>query len=257
MAKPEDIGLLSVAVVVFILNAIELKLLLKRRKGLSNFEKMLLSMAVADFLVGIVQAVSSALRMADTKGSVFKFNTVLFLTVAASFNHVNAITVDRFLAVRWPIKHRVWITNKVVNFTIIGLWVVNIFALTPLFIEDSMDYVRYVLAIVVMSYIALMCVVYVFIVYRAVLHRRRSPQMQGSSRTDQTKKDFQLVIISLCIVVTFTVCTVPFCISAFVDEEIRKPFKYLLVLNSFFNPLIYFFWKYSERRSRHQQGTSS
>ena len=252
-----DTTFLMLAIIVFIVNTIELKLLLKELKRLSTFEKMLLSMAVADLLVGIVQAVISALRMSHTKVKGFKFGIVLFLTVAASFNHVNAITIDRFLAVCWPLKHKIWVTKKVVNISIVILWIANAVFLIPFFVEDSMDYIRYYLAITVIAYLGLMSLIYAMIVYKAIICRRRSFQSQNSTSTDQAKKDFQLVVLSLTIVVTFAVCTVPFCVQAFVSEEITKPFRFCLVLNSFFNPLIYFFWKYTERRSKRQELTLS
>lgn len=252
-----DIAFLILAIIIFIVNTIEVKLILKERKGLSIFEKMLLSMAAADLLIGIGQGVISALRMSHTKVRGFKFNTILFLTVAVSFNHVNAITVDRFLAVCWPLKHKIWVTKKVVNISIVILWVANAGFLVPLFVKDSMDYIRYILAIIVISYLALMSFIYAVIVYKAIICRRRSFQSQSSTTADQAKKDFQLVMLSITIVVTFAVCTVPFCIQAFISEEIAKPFKFCLVLNSFFNPFIYFFWKYAERKSRKQASTST
>ena len=255
MAEIKDIGLLSLAIIIFIVNSVELKLLLNRHKNLSSFEKTLLSMAVADLLVGIIQTVISALKLSDIDVQGFEFNNILFFTVAASFDHGCAITIDRFLAVCWPLKHKIWITKKVVNISIVFLWVPNVIFLIPLIFEESMDYIRYTLAIVVISYLGLMILIYAIIVYKAIICRRRSFQNRNSTSIDQAKKDFQLAMLSLTIVVTFAVCTVPFCITTFITKKIIRPVKFFLILNSFFNPLIYFFWIYAERRLRKQQST--
>ena len=257
MVKEKDIALFVVAVLVFIVNAIELKLLFRGLRKLSVFEKLLLSMAFADILVGIIQALVSTLRMAGVKVPGIGSTTVLLFTIAASFDHVNAITIDRFLAVYWPIKHRIWVTNKIVIITIIILWVFNAFAFIPLFVDDSMDYIRYIVALVAIIYMGLMMIIYPIIIYKAVICRRRSLQCQNATAKDHEKSDFQLVIISLCIVVTFVACTMPFCVSAFISEDIPWPVMSLAILNSFFNPFIYFFWKLRERNSRGRQSTST
>ena len=257
MASEKNISLLSLAIPVVIVNIIEIILLLTRMKMLSNFEKMLFSLAVADLLVGFAQGIVSFLKIADVDFKGIKFNSIFLFTLAASFNHVNAITVDRFLAVCWPIKHRLWVTKKVIITCVIILWVLNGFMLIPLFVADSLDYIRRILAILSVIYAGLMTFIYSFIIYKAIICRRKSFQGQSSVNAEQAKKDFQLVIISACIVVTFMICTIPLAISAFISEELPWPVKFVLILNSFFNPFIYFFWKFSERRSRNQRSSSS
>ena len=251
-----DVTLLSLSVPVVIVNLVEIVLLIRQLKCLTNFEKVMLSLAFADLLVGAVQALISLMKLSDVDTKGMKFNSLLLFTLAASFNHVNAITADRFLAVCYPIKHRLWNSTKTNVITISILWLANLVMLTPLFVADSMDYMRYILAILAVVYIGLMSFVYAFIVHRAMLSRRKF-QGENNASTAQAKKELQLVMISVCIVVTFMACTLPLSISAFIYEELPQIVKALLISNSIFNPLIYFFWKYAERRSRRNQSSSS
>lgn len=252
-----NVTLLAFSIAVMIINAIEIALLIKGRRILSNFEKMMFSLSVADLLVGFTQALTSILKLCDTDTKALKFNSLLLFTIAASFNHVNAITADRYLAICWPIKHRIWNTPRTATIVISCLWLANIIMLTPLLANDSLDYIRRILAIMTFLYIALMCFAYAFIVYRAIICRRKSFRGESNASAAQAKKDLQLVFVSVGIVVTFIVCTLPLAITVFIYEELPKPAKVMILLNSLFNPFIYFFWKFSERRSRRNQDSAS
>ena len=229
---------------IVLVNVPEIILIAKAKKSLSLFHFLLLSLAVTDLLVGLSQFSITVLEVHGIKRKKFKLNSILYFTIAASVNHVNAITVDRFLAIIRPLKHKYLVSRRRIAIYIAITWCISIVTLMPLFVADSMDYVRWILSIIMYAYSGVMIFVYSFIIYRVVVVRGRAISIASQQdNATQASKDVQLVVVSVFLTITFMICTIPFCVCAFITESVPKPVKYLLLSNSLCNPFVYFFWK--------------
>ncbi|XP_065057912.1 5-hydroxytryptamine receptor 2C-like [Rhopilema esculentum] len=257
MVSSNHLTELLITSVIILVNGPEIILILKAKKSLSLFQVLLLSLAVTDLLVGLLQFILTVLQLYDVEIKSFKLNSILYFTIAASVNHVNAITADRFIAIRWPLKHRHLVSRRRIAIYIAITWCISIVMLMPLFIRNSMEYVKYILSIVMFAYSGVMVFVYSFIIYRVVVVRGRviSIAAQQDNAT-QASKDVQLVVVSVVLTITFMICTVPFCVCAFITNHSPKTVKYLLLSNSLCNPCIYFFWKLLQARFKTPRPTT-
>jgi len=116
---------LSFGVLVFVLNVLEVYLLVrvKRRK---IFEEILLSLSVADLLFGLSNAIICAVYIADQKNEAIMTltYTTYFFFVLTSILHLSLITADRLWAVWKPIKHRISLTKRL-RVTAISLFLID------------------------------------------------------------------------------------------------------------------------------------
>jgi len=131
---------LSFGVLVFVLNVLEVYLLVrvKRRK---IFEEILLSLSVADLLFGLSNAIICAVYIADQKNEAIMTltYTTYFFFVLTSILHLSLITADRLWAVWKPIKHRISLTKSRVRKVLILIWVVALVTAISLFLIDKLS----------------------------------------------------------------------------------------------------------------------
>ena len=249
---------LTLASAIILVNVAEIILIFKARKNCSLFQRLLLSLAVADLLVGLSQ-LTLPIALPDAKMKQYKLDGILCFTIAASVNHANAITGDRFLAICWPLKHRYLISRKRILIIIAVTWCISFVMLTPRLIGDNFNHVRYIFSIATFAYSCAMIFVYTFIIYRVVVIRRKgiSKTAKGITNATQASKDAQLVVVSVTLTTTFLLCTIPFCVFTFITESIPPPAKYLLLFNSLCNPIVYFFWKFLQSKSKTLKPTMS
>ncbi len=87
------------------------------------------SLAVTDLLTPFVRVLYIAVSMFEAKwifGCVWcKLSSVLgVLLCASSIMHLCAISIERFIVIKWPLRHHQWISKPRVAFVITNIWIV-------------------------------------------------------------------------------------------------------------------------------------
>ena len=215
---------------------------------------LLLSLAVSDLGVGLL---AQPLYVARIVNPTNFFQTVLWITstlfVYASFFHVVAISVDRFLAIHLHLRYQELVTHKRVFAVVISIWILSV--LFTLFIF----YLK--LGKPVLVGMAFMCgfsfiisgIAYSRIYFTASHHANQiqvlQMQVAQNSQMESAARKRKSAISMFYVYLVFLVCYLPqYC--ATVAYLIQSPpsitlrvtglfSKTLVFLNSSLNPVIY------------------
>ena len=245
---------IATSLFVIIANSIEIVLLLKRRTHLLPYELLLVSLSVADLLVGVAQCAVSILWLLSFmhKGA----SAPMWTSVAISIFHVQLLTYDRLSAVATPLKHKVCCTKRSTLISISCVWVLSASLLLQIFIPEILKIIKDIVAQSLICLGCLLIIAYTYIIYKTVISRRRNPNLQSSRSVEQRKRDRRLVYMSVMITFMFLLLTLPFAIyekmlgNGASNHVIPFILRFALLLNSLMNTLIYFFWKFIEDRAK-------
>ena len=258
----ENSAYIPVAALIIIFNIVEIILIL-RIKNRTMFDKLLLSLALSDVIVGVVVAIFQGFHQHMMNNTWLKPKVVVnvfLLSMTFSTTNLFAIALDRFLSVQFPIKHRILCTNRRANIFIVALWMVClVFATASGFITWTLD-IRFISNILSVS--LLVFGVFIITLYCAVFHLICKRKMRAT-RTDGKEvvlarasialflkgpyKAERSVFFTGCIVtISFIICSYPFAFNLLILQNFKLLFvtQFLIVLNSLFNPFIYFFKKW-------------
>ena len=268
----KDIILIIVALAAALLNIVEIVLIL-RIKSKKFFDKLLLSLAVSDAAVGMVYSSLKICQIAITQRLLWQsmdFRQKSFgLSILYSVGNLLAISVDRLLAVKYPIKHRMMLTNRRANIAIILLWVLNtmlasLCGLIAFQWPRNLKYLLYTTKVLVIVYGVLFAAIYSHIFYLMCKRKVLTASTVGESSTARlrcfamfSKRPFKaestILFTGATVTVTFIICTYPSAFEFFITQNSTFSFAsmLMLLLNSVLNPIIYFFKSYiCSRRER-------
>ena len=245
----QTISFFVITCIIIIINFIETLILIRNRERLTNYECHLLSLSISDLLVGISKgSVSFIITIGVIKVPTDQELSIVWFSVACSLSHTAAITCDRLLAVLYPMKHRVLSTRRNIMIMLVIAWSFSllVFPITFTAIHD----IKLCLSVVILITSILILISYGFIINKAVIKRRRflSTSTNCREQTVKMKKEFNLVCMCFLISITFVSMMLPFSISAILHDEPSINTRLLLVANSIANPIMYFFWKYIDRK---------
>ena len=269
-----NVILLVIAVFAIILNLTEIHLIRKKWKKATDFEVLLLHLGIADFLTGIGFLVIASLGIAayakkEPKSNYYSFISMgvvtFFCIVSTKF--VIVIGIERLLAIKLPLKHRLWHTTRKTMYKRIGaVWVVSLIVISSAYLSDyfiqkskgrSGPMSRF-LAYALAAYLSLgACIVIVTYSWLLQAVVKRSEKSFNFDKKDYKKspnicrkafcKEKATVIVCWLVSGTFLVCNIP-TIVALYSGEMSGAAVSLSSLNSVMNPLIYFFKGYVEKR---------
>ena len=267
--KPEntkDIVYVSVGLGIIALNIAEIRFI-SRIKHKKTFDKLLLSLAVSDIFVGISVAVFKVLDLTFDKEDLAwteesAFAQLFLFSLTFSFTNLLAISIDRYLAVKFPIKHRIIVTPKCSNIAILFVWLIS---LVPLVLSlllivlwsDNSEYFLQVSSIVILIFGAFLVAIYATILLSIYRNRVKTlgRNLDGKTKWQKLISIFKApgtaersVFFSCCFVASsFILSTYPFGIEYLVTQsgnDISFVSKLLILLNSLLNPFTYFFKSY-------------
>ena len=262
MSEPEYFTDLIVSALVIIVNLIEMYLISERRRHITTYEALLLSLSAADFLVGVSTLVFTVGRNEAISAAISIGSQMFYSTLTSSLLHLAALTIDRAIAVAYPLKHRYWASKTRIAISIILLWIISIaFSLPLVFMHDVSTYKKTVLGYSMLVVSGVMVISYAIIIYIAVIRRRQQLQTSTGNRSNQQRneiqKDLRLVLMSFTVVLSYTGLTLPFVIKIIEVNAKNKTTqrgsnyyeRLAFITNSVMNSLIYFFWKFLEQRT--------
>ena len=253
----EDIILLIVSIPIIIANAAEIKLLMKRRAHFVPYEQLLLSLSICDLLVGISMGILSIVDLAARGQSSMEVVKVagaisLWCSVLLSVLHINWLATDRYIAVSYPFRHKIWVTKRKIDLTIAFTWMSSITSAVFSAVFRGSNVIRTSLKDSVLSGCATVIILYSIIVYRVAVERRRVVAGGQSAQHAQRRgRERRLVLICLIVVAVCLISSLPFIVLTYMTK-CSFAGDILLVCSSLLNPFIYYFWKYFEQRRGNQ-----
>ena len=263
MSEPhdEDKSFIAVGFMIIVTNLVEI-ICIVRKKDKTPFEKLLLSLALSDLLVGVITTVYKTLDLVlGQKPWLLDKMTVVVFTLSTIFSLQNllAITIDRFLAIRFPIKHRILVTPRRINALITFIWLLSLLVgvgldlILVIVVQSGYDIVMVsstggIIAIGTVINIIYFCIIK-FLFTRQVKVTARPEDGKVLQRIQELfrgpqKTERAVLLSSVVVAASFIICTFPFAIEylRFRDgEHLSFASKMLIVLNSLLNPFVYFF----------------
>ncbi|XP_026151909.1 trace amine-associated receptor 13c-like [Mastacembelus armatus] len=264
------IGLFSVSVLTVALNLLIIISISYFRQLHTNTNTLLLSLAVSDFLVGLVLMPGETLRhtdcwfLGDLMCSLYKY--VSFIIATTSVENMVLISADRYVAICDPLHYPTRVTDRRVKLCVCLCWLGSVFYYSLFFKDELTEPGRYNSCygqcVFVISYIAgvvdlvltfiapvtVIIVLYmrVFVVAvsqaRAMRSHITAVTLQRSVTT--TKSELKAARTLGVVVVVFLMCFCPYyCVSLAGDTSVSGSSAafvlYLYYFNSCLNPLIY------------------
>lgn len=261
MTEREYLTNFIVSAVIIIVNIIEIFLIAKRRRHITTYEALLLSLSVADFLVGVSTVVFTIGQNKSMSAAILVGSPMFYFTLMSSLLHLSTLTIDRAIAVAYPLKHRYWVSKTRIVLCIISLWVISLaFSLPLVLMHNVSTYKKIVLGYFMLVVSGVMVISYAIIIYIAVVRRRQRLQTSTGAWTDQQgndiKKDLRLELMSFTVVLSYIGLTFPFVAKIVTQRKSNYYEKLAFIINSVMNSLVYFFWKFLEQRAARRRKRS-
>lgn len=127
--ETQELIFVGTGFVTILINVIEIAFILKLKKK-SSFDKLILSLAASDLLVGIVVTAFKIVDFIYGQQTWLEediFSVVFVMSSLLSMKNLLAITIDRYLTVRFPIGHRFLVTGRRVNKALVIIWFTALF----------------------------------------------------------------------------------------------------------------------------------
>ncbi|XP_078357407.1 adenosine receptor A2a-like [Oculina patagonica] len=227
------------------------------RSSPSNF--ILLSMAVADLLVGLVVCPLTAhwgwaiSRHKDTSFSLL-FAVVSFL-LNVSVSHMFLLTVDRFFALVTPLQYRAKVTNKRVSIATVTCWIYFLlFGCVLGLLQEYYAIVGTIYNLQILCFLVSMMVLYVVILWRFHRHSKmvelkEQPKANRQMILQRERRLWKAITTVIC---AFLVCFMPWFIiqiTLYVCLPCHRNLSFLMMsfvcatgltyANSALNPFLY------------------
>ncbi|XP_057305315.1 uncharacterized protein LOC130642243 [Hydractinia symbiolongicarpus] len=235
------------------------------RKLRSPFLYFIVNLAISDLIVGVITMPISVYNH-TTESLDIKENKPLkrrilhlsfFISVTASILNLMALSIDRYIAITFPLKYRKYLSWRKCWITSAGIW---LFSLTVPFVYIKIGFIDYLMAFAsygILSALIILVVTYVRI-YKFL--RGQTADLKKQLRTTSTAaEEFRLkrlimerkvtrvfIIILTIFIATYIPATImiyilqycPHCDCTF--RHYLRDFEFLLIcLNSCLNPFIY------------------
>ena len=234
----------------------------RKRLRSSKLNWFIISLAVADFLVGL----SFYPPLFFCEGWISCHTSIMksfrWIFIYSSVCNLCALTVDRYLAITSPIYHRTKVSERVVVVLITLSWLVPVvlrgFVFIPLYYVHKRKTLELVLPILLVIFEALPCLlISVAVVRISIIAKRQKLQHENKSKESshikvKTKRGFTALKMILLVAFFFIICyslevyysmcknVLKLCEDTEIFQMIRRLF---LIANSAANPFVYAYLK--------------
>ena len=286
---------LATAVLIVILNVVEISLIIKIKRKKKIYEIILVSLSVSDCMFGLSNVIVSSIYLSNSckyDGLIETAYVSYAFFVLTSIFHLIFIAVDRVMIVLKPFQYEIIFTTKRLKIGIAVLWIVafiigvctyTVYELTemepavPERLNQSVsqnrtialitqpktkgkrerfqDDMQLVLSIIIVTMDVLMVFCYCTIIYQMGGFVRRK------NLNTKTAEDARLPILCVGIAAAFIIFTLPYAIARFYLGKIPFWANFILLLNSGMNSVVYFFRqrieKYHKKENNNYQLNST
>lgn len=189
-------------------------------------------------------------------------DSLFIFTVLSTVLHVTVISIERLVAVAFPIKYNSFTTLGCKIFSLLFMWLAPLL-LAPLFTYLQVYGIdqKYKYGNIIRPTILFVCCFIVFFGYMflviALLRRDWRLKQMIPREVRKATRDRRTTLICLFIGLAFVCCVIPYALGN-VSIELYNPFFNLLItLNHGINPLLYFLKAWLDKRRRGPSHSSS
>ena len=132
---------LSLGVVISILNLVEIIMIAKLGNKKKIYEDILLSLSLSDCMFGLSNVLINIVVLVnecDSEALLETTYTLYIFSILSSIFHLMFITFDRVIAVRKPLKHKIFLTRKKVKIFLLLLWIMAVLISALLLLLDEL-----------------------------------------------------------------------------------------------------------------------
>ena len=171
---------------------------------------LVMNLSVADCLFCLI----TPFEFTKIAGKIDSSSIITFLVfwfAGVSFASITSISIDRFLMVAYPMKHRILMKCKVIILWIAAIWIVIYLAIAlPAFLDRGDRNIAYIVSIIFIIMLAVMC----SSTYYKLKKQSRNIALQNTNKTraeeiriQQEKRFLKTIIVIACVASS---CVVPY-----------------------------------------------
>ena len=197
------------------LNMMQLFVLLRRGKELKIYETFVLSLCIADLLSGTLSLIANPLLHENPKEMMAVGFTFLSSSLWNSLVNSSFLTLDRLIAIRWPIKHRQIMHRSRARKMIIGSWVlclgivIGVAVRTAASLLKLRHLVGYFLFPLMLLALLFQVLSYLNIISTIKRNNRAIPTHRLNQRNIRNKQERKVLFFCVAIVASFVLTIVP------------------------------------------------
>ena len=251
-----NIASITVGTLTILLNILEITFILKKWRKIKPYEQLLLNLAIADFLVGGVWCGAVGYQMfnprwiEETDLAFFIIGSIRFSIFSSGMN-ISAISIDRLVAIKFPLRHRLWMSKRnariinAVTWTLIIICTITYTMLTHYYTELK----YYLAAAKILSYGLFMIILNIFLM-KEILSKPDNVIKTEQIRIHQQRRwERKVILICGLFVASYIICTWPTCFELLLKKGTDTSFAAvtLIFVNSLIDPCLYFFKDFLRR----------
>ena len=257
---------MTISFLAVILNVIELAFIC-RIKRIKSFERILCSLCCADIFVTVFYLVQEFYGYQTKTPLLGALDyhlgfTIISFSVTSSIANIIILGVDRTIAVKYPLRRVMWMTNSRIYGLITTAWMgaigLSVIAnvnryVTPKTNTTAVGYTSVIIytSIIFVSSVVI-TILYAVIAHTVMRRRKKMKESRASARHNQNGEDMAVVITCVLVVLAYLICSLPYAVDKLLNDRATViPIKTIL-LNALLDPIIYFFKGYIQRRMKNK-----
>ena len=250
---------------VILANVIEQFLIIRKWSKLDRIDHLLFSLSISDLISGITtlgidswwMSVKLSNNQNISRGTALAvakiFDGVFLFSVFASVFHIIAVAIERLFAIQFPRQYYRFTTFGFKCTTIFMIWVIALL-LTPTFsvvpmLSMQRDVGALIRAITLTVTVVLVFFIYVFISYLLARQRKTVMHDLHSEIGIQNEKLKRLTVLCFFLGMSFVICVLPITLSYYHVDLYHDVANFMITLNSFINPCVYFIKLYYDSKT--------
>ena len=247
----ENIILSVISLVVIVANSFEIAHIYKK-KSKNSYEVLLISLSVSDAFFGLTNLVFMLIQLVSGHIFVTVIRSFYMFFFLLSVIHLITLALDRWVAVTFPLKHKIYWEIRHAKKLIAFLWILVALISVMIFFDLNQHiaetgvrpWVIPVVSTIIIATDATLVILYSLVFYQISKQERNKARInQSSDKKTQQRKLKSAFLLCVLTTLTFILCTLRFTIQL-VGDTSKWPDVYssmLIVTNSFWNSFIYFF----------------
>ena len=216
----QNIAFIVIGAFTILLNSLEIYLIVRRRRMIKPYEQLLLNLAIADLFVGGVRLGTSFYDIHHSHESWVQKTIVFWLirgliifSIYFSGMNILVISIDRLIAIKFPIRHKVWMSTRRVRIVAATTWTLT---MTFTGIHESLAHTYrerwskyHVETISVLSFGTVMIIVHILLI-KYILKKPDIVLEEAETNLSQKRSWEKKVILTCTLFVgTYITCTWP------------------------------------------------